>query len=200
MTFSLSSPWLEERYRELDTLYDKFQQTAAPFMAHAACKPACADCCTNVGEIFTTTLEAVRIRQAMETLSVFEATALRRAVAENRERKKHSLLLPCPFLDPAKLCRIYTVRPFSCRRLYSVQSCGDKGPVVHREFWMLAEEFTRALQALDPFGYSGHMTYVLGLLEDPRFRESYIAQRPCPKALESVFRDYNLVGHAQRGT
>lgn len=195
----MTSPWprarFDERFRELEALYDAFQNTAAPFVAGAACKPGCADCCTNVGEIFTTTLEALRIRDAIEALSVFEAAVLRQRIAENREQKKRSLLLPCPFLDPDKHCRIYAVRPFSCRRLYSVEPCGQKGPVVHRDLWALAEKFTRALQALDPLGYSGHVTYVLALLDDPRFAENYLAQRPCSEALEGLVRAYDLMAH-----
>ncbi|ROR02963.1 YkgJ family cysteine cluster protein [Desulfosoma caldarium] len=196
----MTSPWprdrFDERFRELEALYDAFQNTAASFVADAACKPGCADCCTNVGEIFTTTLEALRIREAMEALSIFEATDLRQRIAENREQKKRCLLLPCPFLNPDKRCRIYAVRPFSCRRLYSVEPCGSKGPVVHRDLWALAEDFTRALQALDPLGYSGHVTYVLALFDDPRFTENYLAQRPCSKALEGLVRTYDLVAHA----
>lgn len=197
MTSPLPLPWFEERFRELEGLYDAFQSTAAPFVAGAACRPGCADCCTNVGEIYTTTLEGLRISLAIEVMSVFEAPVLRRRIAENREQKKRSLLLPCPFLDPGKYCRIYAVRPFTCRRLYSVEPCVQKGPVVHRDLWALAEEFTRAVQALDPLGYSGHVSYILALFDDPLFTQNYMAQKPLTKALERLVRDYDLLSHAQ---
>lgn len=197
MGTSLAIPWFDERVRKLEGVYDAFQSRALPFVAGAACRPGCADCCTNVGEIYTTTLEGLRIRLALQAMSVFEARVLRQRIAENKEEKKRSLLLPCPFLDPEKHCRIYAVRPFTCRRLYSIEPCGQKGPVVHRDLWALAEEFTRAVQALDPLGYSGHVSYILSLFDDPSFTESYMAQKPFPKALERLVRDYDLLIHAQ---
>lgn len=186
---------LEERFLELDSFYESFQKAAEPFVAQAVCRSGCADCCTNVGEICATTLETLRIKSTIESMPLFEAAVLRQRIAENRARKKQSLLLPCPFLDPSKLCTIYPVRPFSCRRLYSLKPCGDMGPVVHREFWSLAEHFTRILQTLDPLGYSGHVTYVLGLFEEASFVEAYLSHRPCPQPLRGVIRDYELLAH-----
>ncbi len=190
---------LEDKFKELEVLYEAFERATAPFVVQAVCGPGCADCCTNVGEIYAATLEALRIARYMEALPVFQAAVLRQKIAENRVQKKRALLLPCPFLDPQKLCAIYPVRPFSCRRLYSVEPCGVKGPVVHREFWALAEQFTRALQALDPRGYSGHLSYVLGLLEDPFFREAYVANRAYPATLGSVLREFDLLAHTRLG-
>jgi len=190
---------LEDKCKELEVLYETFERATAPFVAQAVCGPGCADCCTNVGEIYAATLEALRIAKYIETLPVFHAAVLRQKIAENRAQKKHNLLLPCPFLDPQRRCAIYPVRPFSCRRLYSLEPCGIKGPVVHREFWALAEQFTRALQALDPRGYSGHVSYVLGLLEDPFFREAYLANRVCPVPLGSVLQEFDLLAHTCLG-
>lgn len=190
---------VEDKCKELEVLYETFERATAPYVAQAVCGPGCADCCTNVGEICAATLEALRIATYLETLPIFQAAGLRQKIAENRVQKKHALLLPCPFLDPDKRCAIYPVRPFSCRRLYSLEPCGVMGPVVHREFWSLAEQFTRALQALDPLGYSGHVSYVLGLLENSSFREAYWAGRTSPAALGSVIREFDLLAHAHPG-
>lgn len=196
----ISSPErLEEKFKELDVLYQTFERTTAPFIAQAACGPGCADCCTHVGEICATTLEALRILAHVDGLPILQGALLRQKVAENRVLKRQNLLLPCPFLDPGKLCSIYPVRPFSCRRLYSLEPCGSKGPVVHREFWALAEQFTRALQAFDPLGYSGHVSYVLGLFEEPSFREAYFADRACSGALGTLIREFDLLVHTQVG-
>ncbi len=194
-----SSGSFEDKVKELDVLYRTFERTMAPFVAQAVCGPGCADCCTQVGEICATTLEALRILAYIEELPIFQGAALRQKIAENRTEKKQNLLLPCPFLDPGKMCAIYPVRPFSCRRLYSLEPCGLRGPVVHREFWALAEQFTRALQALDPLGYSGHVSYVLGLFEDPSFREAYLADRPSAGALGTMIQEFDLVVHSRRG-
>ncbi|MEJ5364873.1 MAG: YkgJ family cysteine cluster protein [Desulfosoma sp.] len=195
-----SSPaTLEDKCKELEVFYETFERATAPFIAQAVCGPGCADCCTNVGEIYAATLEGLRIMTYMEALPIFQAAALRQKIAENRAQKKHNVLLPCPFLDPDKRCAIYPVRPFSCRRLYSVEPCGAKGPVVHREFWALAEQFTRALQLLDPRGYSGHVSYILGLLEDPSFLEAYLVGRAYPTGLASVVQEFDLLAHAHLG-
>ncbi len=119
---------LEETGKELDLLYQTFERTTAPFIAQASCGPGCADCCTNVGEICATTLEALRIMTYMDGLPILQGAVLRQKIAENRALKRQHLLLPCPFLNSEKLCTIYPVRPFSCRRLYSLEPCGSRAP------------------------------------------------------------------------
>lgn len=190
---------LEEKGKELEVLYQTFERATAPFVVQAVCGPGCADCCTHVGEICATTLEALRITSFINGLPILQGAVLRQKIAENRVQKKQNLLLPCPFLDPGKLCSIYPVRPFSCRRLYSLEPCGIKGPVVHREFWTMAEQFTRALQALDPLGYSGHVSYVLGLFEEPSFREAYFANRASSATLGTMIQEFDLLVHSQMG-
>ncbi len=165
---------VSEKLRKLEEIYHRFDRMARPFVRDAVCGPGCADCCTNVGEIAVTTLEGIRIRNFLQELSVFQQSAFREKLRRNREEKRHALLLPCPFLNDLKRCSIYPVRPFSCRRLYSVEPCAAKGPVVHKELWRLAEETTRAIRSLDGHGCSGHVSAVLTLLDDDAFRRAYL--------------------------
>ena len=100
---------------------------------------------------------------------------------------------PCPFLAEDRTCRIYSIRPFSCRQLYSVRPCSATGPTVHRAARELVAETIRRLQALDDTGYSGHLSFVLALLETPGFLRFYRAGGFKPEAVADVGREHRLV-------
>ncbi|SMC16654.1 Putative zinc-or iron-chelating domain-containing protein [Desulfacinum hydrothermale DSM 13146] len=174
---------LDDKLKKLERIYQEFETKAADYVRRAVCGPGCAECCTNVGEIAVTTLEAYRIWLFLQGLSVFQRQAMAKKIEANREEKRRTLLLPCPFLDPHRMCSIYDVRPFSCRRLYSVEPCARRGPVVHKNLWQLAEETTLAIQKLDETGYAGHLSAVLALLDDPCFRDDYLNGRFRPDLL-----------------
>jgi Fe-S-cluster containining protein len=180
---------LKARKKELKRLYAEFEEQVGPFRRQAVCEEGCADCCTNVGEVHTTTLEGLLILEKLKAFSVSAREAIWKKLDENRavkEQNGRGAYARCPFLGDDDLCTVYRVRPFACRRLYSVKRCGESGPVVHREFWELAERATVSIQRLDEYGYSGHISFVLQLLRDPAFRKVYVGGGFDP---ESV-RDY----------
>jgi hypothetical protein len=72
-------------------------------------------------------------------------------------------------------CRIYPVRPLSCRQVCSLGLCSGNGPTVHRQAAALARETVVALQRLDANGYAGHLICLLELLDDGAFRAFYLA-------------------------
>ncbi len=78
-----------------------------------------------------------------------------------------------PFLKEDHTCLIYEIRPFSCRQLYSVEKCGPAGATLHRQAKEMAEKTVKQLQRLDENGYSGHISFILHLLDSREFREFY---------------------------
>lgn len=161
--------------QQLREIYDDFERAAAGPKAAAACRIGCAFCCTTVGDVDITTLEGVIIRGHLASLPKKLRLRLEKAVSENHRDKGCASLLPCPFLTGEKTCAIYPVRPFICRRLYSVKRCGDTGPTLHREAAALSDAAVTALQQLDDTGYSGHISHILHLLGMPGFRRRYLS-------------------------
>ena len=100
---------------------------------------------------------------------------LKKMIEENAREKEESIYTRCAFLQDNLSCAIYPVRPFSCRRLYSLVRCGENGPTVHRQVWQMAEETIAAIQALDGDGCFGHLSHILLLLQEPRFRKTYLS-------------------------
>jgi hypothetical protein len=47
--------------------------------------------------------------------------------------------------------------------------------MVHRQAVALSRKTVREIQQLDDTGYSGHMSFVLQLLNDHRFKETYLS-------------------------
>ena len=161
--------------QQLTEIYDDFERAATGFKAAAVCRIGCAFCCTTVGDVDITTLEGIIIRGHLASLPKKLRLRLEKAVSENHREKLRETLLPCPFLTTEKTCAIYPVRPFSCRRLYSVKPCGETGPTLHREAAALSEASVTSLQRLDDTGYSGHISHILQLLALPRFRKQYLS-------------------------
>jgi uncharacterized protein len=100
---------------------------------------------------------------------------LKKMIEENARWKEGSIYTRCAFLQDNLNCAIYRVRPFSCRRLYSLVRCGENGPTVHRQVWHMAEETITAIQALDADGCFGHLSHILLLLLEPGFRKTYLS-------------------------
>ncbi len=178
---------------QLKEIYSRFETDAAAFTRDAVCTAGCAFCCTSVGSVDITTLEGWVIRSHLAGLPRKQRIGLEKALAVNRRKKERQALVPCPFLKADQTCAIYTVRPFSCRRLYSLKKCGKTGPTIHREAAALSDAGVTALQRLDHTGYSGHISYVLQLLDMPRFRKRYLSGGFEPAEIMAFGKSHGIV-------
>jgi len=89
---------------------------------------------------------------------------------------------------------IYPVRPFACRRVYSLHVCTkEKPPQLHRQVMERAAETVKALQRLDLNGYSGHLSYILHMLEAPRFMQTYLAGESKPEEIMAFGKSHGIV-------
>jgi hypothetical protein len=183
---------LKEKYQELLDLYARFKDEAGPYVASAVCRSGCADCCTSVGNVDVTTLEGLIILKHLQDMPDSHKKELDKKLKDNRKLKNESKYARCAFLKADDTCSIYAVRPFSCRRLYSLKTCGVTGPTVHRHVWILAGEIEAAIQLLDNNGYAGHMSYVLLLLKDAKFRNTYLNDGFAPDQIHDFLRTYHL--------
>lgn len=180
--------------RRLDGVYRRFQAAAAPFMAGTVCRIGCASCCVDVGRVDATTMEAVVIHRHLRTLSRPRRKEVEKALGRDRRRRRQGpAFARCPFLQKNDTCMIYALRPFACRQLYSLRPCLGKGPTVHRRTVDLARAAVAELQRLDANGYSGHLSFVLGLLDDDDFRRFYLAGRFDPGRVMDFARPRGLV-------
>ena len=101
---------------------------------------------------------------------------------------------PCPFLLKNMACRIYDIRPFACRRIYSLERCHvNQSPVLHRQVMELSEKAIRTLQAMDETGYSGHLTFILHMLDTPAFLSTYTAGEFFPEAIMAYGKTHRIV-------
>jgi uncharacterized protein len=177
----------------LHEIYSAFEAECAPFRSEAVCGPGCADCCTQVGNVDATTLEGIFIQDAARRLPAALQKELRRRIKENRKGRRQSRFTRCAFLLQDNLCAIYDSRPFSCRRLYSMKRCGEMGPTVHRSVWGMAEQTVQLLQELDETGCTGHMTFVLSLLNDAAFLKVYLQGGFAPDEARELIQAYGLI-------
>ena len=166
---------IETKAKKLLELYHDFEEKARVHREAAVCVAGCADCCINVGNVDAVTLEGWLILERMKGMDLQRRSQLKERIEENAREKKESIYTRCAFLQDNLSCAIYPVRPFSCRRLYSVVRCGENGPTVHRQVWQMAEETIAAIQALDGNGCFGHLSHILLLLQEPRFRKTYLS-------------------------
>ena len=189
---------LAEKKGQLFSLYEEFERRVAPFRAQAVCVKGCADCCIQVGTVAATTLEAMVIREYLEGWSKPSREAMRQRLRANRREKLIQVFARCAFLDEEQACTVYPVRPFSCRRLYSVKTCGEQGPVIHRWAMALASRTIEILQDLDPAGCSGHLSFILYLLEKEEFRRAYLEGRWNRGWFQKLVERYQLAVHTNR--
>jgi uncharacterized protein len=184
---------VKAKRKALLALYADFAGRARDYRAAAVCARGCADCCTAVGNVDATTLEAVFILDHLKTFSPSKRQAVKQRIEHHQQVKETSVFARCAFLLENDTCAIYPVRPFSCRRLYSVARCGESGPTVHRQAWELARETEAAIQALDDTGYSGHLSYILHLLQQPEFRKVYLNGGFAPEAIRAYAVSHSIV-------
>lgn len=182
-----------EQKNKLDAIYKAYERSVALFKAGAICKPGCAFCCTHYGNVDITTLEGRIIGDWVSQRRPEDLAALQRKIEKNRKTKAKGAFAPCPFLKPDHTCLIYTIRPFSCRQLYSVRPCEGRGPTVHGQAREAAKKAIGQLQQLDATGYSGHITDILYLLDQQKFRKIYLNGGFDPAAIQNFGKKHGIV-------
>lgn len=184
---------LEHKIKTMTEIYAEFESLVRDYRRDAACRPGCCFCCSGFGYIDIITLEGVVIREHLKSLSQKAAAVFQKRIDQNKKEKEKDAVAVCPFLNDMHQCEIYEVRPFSCRKLYSVKKCDEQGPTLHRDANVLAADFIRRLQRLDDTGYSGHISFVLHLLGRSKFRKIYLSGRFEPARIQSYGKSHNLI-------
>lgn len=184
---------MEEKKQRLQRIYDDFENDAAPYKAQAACAKGCAFCCSDAGSIHITTLEGLAIRGRINRYPRPRQVAVERKLAADMRQRERKNPSACPFLMKNRACMIYDVRPFSCRRIYSLAVCSrDRHPVISRQVMARGDEAIRALQLLDDNGYSGHLSYILHMLNTPAFLSVYLAGEYRPEAVMAFGKTHGI--------
>lgn len=187
---------------QLEALYSRFEADAHPFKAEAACAKGCAFCCSAAGSIDATTQEGLVIQAFIEQLPKPQRKSIQKDLRKEVRRREQGAVVACPFLQKNEACGIYPVRPFSCRRVYSLHRCSPEAPPqVHRQVMALAEQIIAELRALDPNGYSGHLSYILHMLTQERFLETYLAGNFEPEAVMAFGKTHRIsINRMARGS
>lgn len=183
---------IEEKKKKLQEIYNQYEKDAAEFKKAAACVIGCADCCIDVGKIDITTLEGIII---YEQIAIFEEpfrSEIKAKLFQNKAESEGRKLVRCAFLKEDNSCLIYHIRPFSCRQLYSVRKCNGESPTVHRHALELARQTMEKMQRLDSNGYSGHISYILHLIDDRNFRELYLRGNFEPQKIAEFGRSHKI--------
>jgi Fe-S-cluster containining protein len=167
---------MQDRFATLEALYESFDRETADLRKGAACARGCAYCCTDAGRIDCTTLEGLRIRARIAKLPRPRQVNLKKALKRDMQNRQAGRPSACPFLMKTKACLIYPIRPFACRRIYSLHRCSrEQPPLLSRQVMTMADNTIAALQRLDANGYSGHLSFILHMLDAPRFLTVYRA-------------------------
>jgi Fe-S-cluster containining protein len=183
----------KEKEKRLKEIYNRFEGDVSAFKKDAICKIGCAYCCTDVGNVDTTTLEGIVIRQRVKRLPQPVKRDVKKRIDENRRAKEKARIARCPFLAEDDTCMIYDIRPFSCRQLYSIRECRGRGPTVHRQAAALAKQAVKEIQQIDNTGYSGHLAFILHLLDRPGFTKFYLARGFDPAKIAKFGKAHHLV-------
>lgn len=154
------------------------------------CGPGCSACCTqnvtitaNEGEEILRYIVAENLadwlierlarpishRPATMTTNEFAAACLE---GQEVDPGDHGNTAPCPFLEE-NLCRIYPVRPFSCRVFASMKRCSAwQTALVPDAYFEAATAVTQLVEHVGQKEYWGNMLDVLpALLDISLFRE-----------------------------
>lgn len=185
---------MQTRIDALEKIYQSFEQETATFRQAAACAEGCAYCCTDAGRIDCTTLEALRIHDHMAKMARPRRRDLQKRLKRDMHRREAGKPSPCPFLAKTGACTTYPLRPFACRRIYSLHRCSpEKPPMLSRQVMTLAEKAIAALQRLDANGYSGHLSFMLHLLDQPGFQATYRAGAFNPETIMAFGKSHGIV-------
>ena len=177
----------------LQDIYDEYENRAHVFKVHAICRKGCAFCCIHFGHVDVITLEGLVIQDWIDNLDAAAKTNIQKKILKNMKMKRKQRITPCPFLTDDNMCLIYDIRPFSCRQLYSIRECSAKGPTVHRQAVELAKTTVERLQQLDITGYSGHISYILHLLNKQMFGKLYTSGGFDPSQIMSFGKKHGIV-------
>ncbi len=184
----------------LTSIYNDFESQAAAYKIDAACKRGCAFCCTDAGSIHITTYEGLIIRDAVARMPRPRRTTIRKTLTKDMKNREAGRPSPCPFLMKNKACMIYAIRPFICRRVYSTRICTkDMPPILNRKVMDLADRTIKKLQDLDNTGYSGHVAYILYMLDQAKFRDTYLAGDFKPEEIIEFGKHYGIVINRMTG-
>ncbi len=88
---------LKQKREGLTGIYEGFEAETSEFSRQAVCRPGCAFCCTNMGNIDITTLEGLVIREHMSGFSAKVKKGIQNRVLRNRQEKEKGNSAPCPF-------------------------------------------------------------------------------------------------------
>lgn len=164
------------------TIIDNFTTWAAEY--DCACTKGCSPCCTE--NVTITALEGERILnfarasgmekwlaeklQLPQQVSrlVMTTNEFAHACLNGREADptENGTLAPCPFLEN-NLCRIYPVRPFSCRCFISTVRCSATQPArIDEQYLAAATAMMQLIEHLGQKEYWGNMADVLLALCD----------------------------------
>lgn len=184
---------VESKRENLHQIYSDFEEASHPFRTGSICTDGCAFCCTHYGSLDVTTVEGFLIYEWVENTEKTRHHNLWRKIRKNMKQKESGKPSRCPFLNKKNRCIIYDIRPFSCRQLYSLKPCAERGPVVHRQAVGLSKETVKKLQHVDENGYSGHISFILHLIKNPKFRKQYRAGEFNPSEIETFGKIHNII-------
>jgi len=174
--------FMDKKLDKIKDIYNAFETEAVAYKEKAACRKGCAYCCTDAGSIDITTLEGLVILEKVRSLLRPQQVKVNKALAGDLKKKEKGQRSACPFLMKNKACMIYEIRPFSCRRIYSVHVCNQNNPpMLSRQVIKSAEKTIRELQILDDTGYTGHISYIMHMLKSPKFLPTYLAGEHKPE-------------------
>lgn len=124
----------------------------------------------------------VTVRRAVEKMPRPRQTRVKKALARDMKKREAGKSSACPFLKKNHACMVYAVCPFACRRVYSLHVCTPANPPrLHSQVMERAAETVTALQRQDINGYTGHLSYILHMLDAPRFMRTYLAGESKPE-------------------
>ena len=182
-----------EQKEKLEKIYDRFEYEVREYKRDAVCMLGCSFCCTKMGNVDITTLEGMIIREHMKSIADTLQTSIASRIAVNKKEKEKGEKPPCPFQDDNGACLIYSIRPFSCRQLYSLRKCDQNGPLVHRSAVESAKRTVRQIQQLDQTGYSGHISYIMYLLDNQKFRKVYTSDGFDPEKISAFGKSHGII-------
>ena len=184
---------ISDKKEKLPEIYSDFENSGSEYKKSAACKIGCAYCCIYVGNVDITTMEGIVILNRMNTFEKKLKSRIKKKIDQNKAERERGILAKCAFLKEDNTCRIYDIRPFSCRRIYSIKQCNQNQPVVHRQAIELADYTISKMQQIDDTGYSGHMSFILYLLEKTGFRKAYLTGKFNPGKIMNFGKGHGII-------
>ncbi len=167
----------------LQKIYALYDEAAAAFPA--ACRPACARCCTD--RVSLTTLEGRLLADFIEKNRRDDLLARLAGSPPSWRPRSTVNALVLDFLcrrdSPAEedgappgrcallsgeLCSVYPARPMSCRVMISNKTCEEGGLAeMDPEALSMNQVFLQAVEHLDQAGFSGSLGDVMAFLAEP---------------------------------